>query len=83
MRVLSWAEWLHVPDPCCTMYWPAMVLGSGRWEGDVCVFVGMCVSVCMQGLKASQHVCVHAQACACVCPLAPSLAHLCVCELPC
>lgn len=39
-------------------------LGGGR--GDVCVFVGMCVSVCMQGLEASQHVCARPGVCVCV-----------------
>lgn len=45
--------------------------GAGHWEvgrGVVCVFVGMCVSVCMQGLEASQHVCARPGVCVCVSP---------------
>lgn len=66
-RVLQCAKWLHAPDPCCTCR-PVGVLGMGG-GGGVCVsFVGMCVSVCMRGLGASQHVCARPGVCVCVSP---------------
>lgn len=59
--------------------------GAGHWEvgGELYACLWACVLACACRALRPHSMCVHAQACACVCPLTPRLAHLCVCELPC